>query len=256
MWRFDTGGTKATLGRDRNGKHYLSVFSAYLSAAAILCDRFLSRSEILKAKQKREEARGNAKVKKFEVFSCGRFSSLSAILETKRNRQETRNFENLKRATKNGHTVWPPPINRRMKGTISGKIVVPFLDRAPSGCGACFGVCGCCLVVAMCARAGGPPAAQRPPAPRAVRRRRAAASRAAAARVGGGGPPPPNGRRIFFARGVNLGRAAAVWWCFGSLPLAPDDDCSGLTQAKKKAKGVQNYDFYIVDTHTYSWMSR
>ena len=57
---------------------------------------------------------------------------------------------------------------------------------------------------------------------------------------------------FFFARGVNLGRAAAVWWCFGSLPLAPDDDCSGLTQAKKKAKGFPNYNFYIVETHTYS----
>ena len=47
---------------------------------------------------------------------------------------------------------------------------------------------------------------------------------------GGGGPPPPNGRRIFFARGVNLGRAAGVWWCFGSLHNLPDDACSGLTQ--------------------------
>ena len=164
MWRFDTGGTKATLGRGRNGKHYLSVFSAYLSAAAILCGRFSSLPEILEAKQKRQETRGNAKVQKIEVSWCGRFSSLSAILETKRNRQETRNFENLKRATKNGHTVWPPPINRRRKRTISGKIVVPFVVRAPSGCGACFGVGGGCLVVAMCARAGGgPPAAQRPP---------------------------------------------------------------------------------------------
>ena len=129
MWRFDTGGTKATLGRGRNGKHYLSVFSAYLSAAAIL---------------------------------CGRFSSLPEILEAKRNQQETRNFENLKRATKNGHTVWPPPINRRRKRTISGKIVVPFVVRAPSVCGGCFGVGGCCVVVAMCARAGGP--ASRPTA--------------------------------------------------------------------------------------------
>ena len=41
----------------------------------------------------------------------------------------------------------------------------------------------------------------------------------------------PNGRRIFFfARGVNLGRAAVVWWCFGSLPDLPGDDCSGLTR--------------------------
>ena len=150
----------------------------------------------MKAKQKREETRGNAKVQKFEVFQCGRFSSLSAILETKRNRQETRNFENLKRATKNGHTVWPPPINRRRKRTISGKIVVPFVVRAPSGCGACFGVGGCCLVVAMCARAGGPPAAQRPPAPRAVRRRPGRRRPAAAQR-------PPDfcrARREFRAR--------------------------------------------------------
>ena len=121
--------------------------------------------------------------------------------------------------------VWPPPINRRRKRTISGKIVAPFVDRAPSGCGACFGVCGCCLVVAMCARAGGPPAAQRPPAPRAVRRRRAAAAHPGGGGPGGGGPPPPNGRRIFVARDVNLGRAAGVWWCFVSN--LRDDDCSG-----------------------------
>ena len=62
----------------------------------------------------------------------------------------------------------------------------------------------------------------------------------------------PTAAGFFFARGVNLGRAAAVWWCFGSLPLAPDDDCSGLTQAKKKAKGFPNYNFYIVETHIYS----
>ena len=153
MWRFDTGDTKATLGRDWNGKHYLSVFSAYLSAAAILCDRCLFRSEILKAKQKRQETRGSAKVQKFKVLPCGRFSSLSAILETKRNRQETRNFENLKRATKSGHTVWPPPINRRMKRMISGKIVVPFVVRAPSGCGpgACFGSFGGVVWWSRCA---------------------------------------------------------------------------------------------------------
>ena len=96
------------------------------------------------------------------------------------------------------------------------------------------------MVVAMCARAGGP--ASRPTAAGPAGRSAAAAREAAARRR-------PTAAGFFFARGVNLGRAAAVWWCFGSLPLAPDDDCSGLTQAKKKAKGFPNYNFYTVVTN-------
>ena len=82
-------------GKARNESDYLSGFCAYLSAAAILCRRFLSLPEIWEAKRHRQETRGNAKVQKFEVLPCGRFSSLSEISEAKRNRQETRNFENF-----------------------------------------------------------------------------------------------------------------------------------------------------------------
>ena len=124
-----------------------------------------------KSGKKSEETRNFENLKFCSVVDFRHFPRFWKQSETGKKRETSKI---LKRGTKNGHTVWPPPINGRAKRTISGKIVVPFVVRAPSGCGACFGVGGCCLVVAMCARAGGPPAAQRPPAPRAVRRRRAA----------------------------------------------------------------------------------
>ena len=109
--------------------------------------------------KKQEETRKFKNLKFYRVVDFRHFPRFRKQSETGKKRETSKI---LKRGTKSGHTVWPPPINRRRKRTISGKIVVPFVVRAPSACGACFGVGGCCLVVAMCARAGGP--ASRPTA--------------------------------------------------------------------------------------------
>ena len=101
-----------------------------------------------KSGKKSEETRNFENLKFCSVVDFRHFPRFWKQSETGKKRETSKI---LKRGTKNGHTVWPPPINGRAKRTISGKIVAPFVVRAPSGCGACFGSFGGVVWWSRCA---------------------------------------------------------------------------------------------------------
>ena len=115
--------------------------------------------KIQEAKQIKQETRNFGKIAKARAKNLRAFA---IFFEVSGFLLDLLCFLNLETSTKHPHTVWQPLINERAKTMIFGEIGVPFVVRAPSSCGGCFGVGGCCLVVAMCARAGGP--ASRPTA--------------------------------------------------------------------------------------------